>query len=144
VDQLNNLDEQQTTFSRFPQGKARTQKKKKKRDSKEHRDSKRIPPKRDIGKEMGSKGRTKERDYKTKSSCGEEMQKARTAAAAAAGDCFPALVPNWLASPSRARTPLGSPPSPRSYLSVRTISKIRTKDKYKWTVYIRWGAIVRT
>jgi hypothetical protein len=54
------------------------------------------------------------------------MQKARTAIAAAAGECFPTLVPQ-LASPTLARTPLGSPPSSRSYLSVRTISKIRIK-----------------
>jgi hypothetical protein len=84
VDQLKNLGEQQTTFSRFPKSKARTQKtkkKKKKRDSKEHRDSKRILPKREIAKEMGSKGRTEERDYKTQVFSGEEMQKARTAAA---------------------------------------------------------------
>jgi hypothetical protein len=65
------------------------------------------------------------------------MQKARTAAAAAAGDCFPALVPNW---------PLSLSPAPRLarllhrarislYVQFR---KYVLKDKYKWTVYIRW------
>lgn len=51
---------------------------------------------------MGSKGRTEERDYKTKSSAAKRCKKREQLLQLLAGDCFPALVPNWPLPPSRA------------------------------------------